>query len=451
MKQKLTILLILLSMIFVSCEEDNFDMALAPEVTMGEVKDISRTSAQLTADISRSENRSITESGFILSTFNDFEGMTLDEIRKSSACTVVTTDNPVTAGQLSLDVTGLQAMTRYYCCAFVSSGYSVARSEMKEFTTVEKSAPKFSDIVFSDITDSGCKASFQLLDIGGEDEVQTLELWYKAVGVSEEPATLDKSECSIIDATGYSATLRELQQNRKYAVCVHIVTTTGRTAQSKVAFFITGSIYVAFATPTVNTGDDNVKIAQTISTSENVINEGVCYSSEVALTTDHNMKVFDSDVDKNVNVTINGMQAGHYYIRPFAQISKDGNTSYVYGDVFEVTINGKLPELSKCQIDTVASSFIRVRASVNNTVVCKERGFCYVKGKDTPTIADNTVTVSDVKPFYAELKSLESYTEYTICAYAISEAGVNYGDPTTVQTKKKTPSVGDIEFPEVRP
>lgn len=449
MKQQLTTILMLLALLLVSCEEDNFDMALAPEVTMGEVTGLYRTGATLSANISRSEGRSITESGFIISTFNDFAGMTLDDIRASSACKVVTTESPVATGRLALGVTGLQAKTHYYCCAFVSSGYSVARSEIVEFTTMETSEPMFTDIVFSELTASTCTPSFQLLDIGGEDAVQTLELWYKPVGRSETPATLNKSECSIIDASGYSATLRELAQNTRYAVCVHVVTTTGRTSQGKVAFFTTGSINVSFATPAISSGGDVVSISQAIATDEEVVNEGVFYSSEVEMPTEHNIAVFDPVVDKQVNVSLTGLKAGHYYVRPFAQVRKDGSLYYVYGDVVETDVEGLVPELSECSIDSVASSFVIVSAAVSNSVVCTERGFCYVYGSATPTLSDNTVTVTAGKPFSAVLQQLEPDTDVTICAYAISEGGVGYGVPVTVHTAKKTPSIDDIVFPEI--
>lgn len=442
----------LLALLLVSCEEDSFDAALAPEVTMGEVTDLYRTGATLSANISRSEGRSITESGFIISTFNDFTGMTLDDIRASSACTIVTTDSPVTTGRLSLGVTGLQANTHYYCCAFVSSGYSVARSEVAEFSTMETSAPMFTDIVFSDLTVSSCTPSFQLLDIGGEDAVQTLELWYKPVGMSETPATLNKSECSIIDASGYSATLRELEQNTRYAVCVHVVTTTGRTAQGKVAFFTTGSINVSFATPAISIGDDYVDISQAIATTEEVVNEGVFYSSEVNMPTEHNLTVFDPVTDKQVYVNLKGLQAGLYYIRSFAQVRKDGTLFYVYGDVNEVYIGGlhqPVPVLSACNVDSVASSFVEVSSAVTNSTVCTERGFCYVYGTGTPTLDDNTVTVTGGKPFSAVLQSLVSDTDITIRAYAISETGIGYSEPITVHTTKKTPGIDDNVFPEI--
>lgn len=452
MRQQLTILLMLLSVFFVSCGEDNFDMALAPEVTMGEITDIHRTGAVLSANISRSEGRSITESGFILSTFNDFSGMTLNDIRNSSACIVITSDKPVTTGRMSLGVTGLQTKTRYYCCAFVSSGYSVARSEITEFSTVASSMPMFTDIVFSDLTVSSCKASFQLLDIGGEDAVQTLELWYKPVGASEKLSTLEKSECSIIDASGYSATLRELAQNTRYAVCVHVVTTTGRTAQGKVAFFTTGSISVSFAAPAVSYGDDYVTISQSVITDEEIINEGVFYSREVEIPTEHNMVVFDPVVDKNVSVSLMDLQAGRYYIRPFAQVRKDGALFYVYSNVADVNIIGlrqPVPELSGCIVDNVVYSSVNVTASVTNSAICVERGFCYVYGSGTPTIDDNVVTVSGGKPFSAVLQALEPDVDITICAYAISESGVGYSVPITVRTAKKIPLTDDNLFPEM--
>lgn len=100
MKQKLTMILMFFSLFLVSCEEDGFDVALAPIVTMGEVKDIYRTAARLTANVERSEGRSIVESGFIISTSNDFANMTFDEIKQSSSCKVERTPSPVTIGQI---------------------------------------------------------------------------------------------------------------------------------------------------------------------------------------------------------------------------------------------------------------------------------------------------------------------------------------------------------------
>ena len=442
----------LFSLFLVSCEKDEITTALAPEVKIGSVTNIYRTGASLSADISRSEGRSIVESGFILSTNKDFEGMTLDKIKASSACTIVTTGTPVTAGTMTIGVTGLQANTHYYCCAFVSSGYSVARSEVSEFTTAEATEPLFTDIVFSDLSVTSCTASFQLIDIGGEDKAQTLELWYKPVGTNQTPETLDKNDCSIIDASGYSATLRDLNQNTRYAVCVHIVTNTGREAKGKVAFFTTSNINVSFGTPVINTAQDHVTVTQSVTTTEEVIKEGVFYSSEVKTPTEYNLAVLDQTVDKNVNIELTGLEKGTYYIRPFVQVLKDGSAFYIYNDVIEVNVEGfmqPLPQLSGCSVDAVTSSSITVSAAVTNATAYIERGFCYVYGTDTPTINDNSVTISANKEFRATLQPLPSDTDVTICAYAISETGVGYGAPVTVHTSKKTPSMDDNEFPEI--
>lgn len=452
MKQKLTMILMFFSLFLVSCEEDGFDVALAPIVTMGEVKDIYRTAARLTANVERSEGRSIVESGFIISTSNDFANMTFDEIKQSSSCKVERTPSPVTAGQIYLSVTGLQAKTHYYCCAYVTSGYSVARSEVKEFTTVESSQPVFEDITLSDLTVNSCHVSTLILDIGGEDAVKTFEIWYRKVGVSETPQTLNRNECVIIDAPGYSATLRELEQNTRYAVCANVVTTTGRTAQSKVACFTTGTINVTFAAPSINKGQDYIEILQAVNTNEMVINEGVFYSAEVKVPNENNKYVFDSEIDNNINVRITDLLVGNYYVRPFAQVKKDDVLFYVYGDVVEVSIEEPAPVLSECQVGEITSSSVAVSAEVTNSVKCGERGFCYAYGSVTPTIADNTVTITADKPFSAVLQSLKADTDITICAYAINNSGaVGYGAPVKVHTAKKAPSSDDNVFPEVRP
>lgn len=452
MKQKLTMILMFFSLFLVSCEEDSSDVALAPVVTMGDVKDVYRTAVTLTANVERSEGRSIVESGFIVSTTNDFVNMTFDEIKQSSSCKVERTASPVTAGQMSLNVTGLEATTSYYCCAYVSSGYSVARSEMKEFTTAETSLPIFEDIVLSDIKISSCHVSTQIIDIGGEDAVKTFEFWYTKVGASETPATLNRSDCHIADAPGYSVTLRDLEKNSRYAVCANVVTTTGRTAQSKVVCFTTGNINVTFDDPSINIGQNFIDILQAVNTDETVVNEGVFYSSEVEQPNENNKYVFDENIDKSINVSITDLPVDDYYVRPFVQVRKDDAIFYIYGDVVKVSIEEPAPVLTACQIGDITSSSVAVSAEVTNSVKCGERGFCYVYGTVTPTIADNTVTITTDKPFSTVLQPLNADTDITICAYAINSSGeVGYGEPVTVHTKKKTPSVGDIEFPEVRP
>ena len=75
-----------------------------------------------------------------------------------------------------------------------------------------------------------------------------------------------------------------------------------------------------------------------------------------------------------------------------------------------------------------------------------EYGFCWVKGTKTPTIADkkSTATATAGK-FNYTITGLESYTYYTVCAYAKNSATgiVSYSTPQTFRTKF---SVSDADY-----
>lgn len=441
--------LFVLSLILVSCNEDESGMNKAPQITINDASNIYRVGATLSATITNSEGRDIKESGFIYSTSSDFENMSMEDIRKSSICKVVATSEPVTSGRIEQAIAALTPNTTYHYCAYVSSGYSVSRSELKSFTTTSESEIMFSPLTVSDVTINSCRMEFSLLDIGGEDKIQTLQIWYKSY-TGAAPTVLKADECERPDASNYSVTLPGLQSGVHYAACIYATTTGGRTTTGPVVTFTTESINVTFGAATVTPGDTYFSVACTVTTSEEVVSEGIFYSTETHNPTEINLIEADNNVNKSINVTVSDLKAGTYYIRPYVQVRKNGNLFYVNGNTTPVDITGYIEpdaQLSPVTIDNVTSSSITVSCAFSGTSTGKEHGFCYVKGTGTPTINDNTITISSGKPFTATLYALDSDTDYTIRAYAVTDSGVSYSDPKTQHTNKKTPSSDDNVFP----
>lgn len=445
-----SILIIIIGLVLASCSEDDSGMNMAPTVTVSDATDIYRTGATLSSNISNATGRSIKESGFIYSTTSDFANMTMDDIRKSSACVIAKTDEPVASGNMRQSITSLKANTSYYYCSYISSGYSIERSEIKSFTTATETAPIFGELNVSNLTINSCNISFQIIDMGGEDNVQTLELWYQKVTGNTAPSSLDKSKCVIVDATGNSVNLIDLEKNTRYAACAHVITTTGRESTSAVVSFMTENVNVTFGNAFITPGDTYFNVTCTVNSSEEIIGEGVFYSREIESPSENNMRVADANVDKQINVAIEDLSAGTYYVRPYAIVNKNGNTVYVYGNTASVTISGyiePLAQLSSCTVEDVTSSTITVAAGFTGTPIVKEYGFCYVQSTGTPTITDTTITIANGKPFTATLYALNADTDYTIRAYAITDSGVSYSAPLTQHTLMKTPSSDDNIFP----
>lgn len=439
-----------LSLILVSCNEDETGMNKAPEITINDASNIYRVGATLSATITNSEGRDIKESGFIYSTSSDFENMSMEDIRKSSICKVVATSEPVSSGRIEQAIAALTPNTTYHYCAYVSSGYSITRSDTKSFSTDPNGDILFSPLTVSDITINSCRIEFSLLDIGGEDEIQRLEILYKSY-TGAAPTELSEEECEPKDASNYSVNLVSLQSGVHYAACIYATTTSGRKVKGQVATFTTESINVTFGNATVTQSDTYFSVACTVTTSEEVVSEGIFYSTETHNPTEINLIEADNNVNKSINVTVSDLKAGTYYIRPYVQVRKNGNLFYVNGNTTPVDITGYIEpdaQLSPVTINNVTSSSITVSCAFSGTSTGKEHGFCYVKGTGTPTISDNTVTISSGKPFTATLYALDSDTDYTIRAYAVNNSGeTSYSTPVTQHTQKKTPSSDDNVFP----
>lgn len=116
-----------------------------------------------------------------------------------------------------------------------------------------------------------------------------------------------------------------------------------------------------------------------------------------------------------------------YYIRAYA-INEEGTA---YGNEFTfTTLDGSLPEAATLEIGNIASIFATAEGEVvsDGDVNVRERGFCWSASPD-PTIEDNKKASGGGKGVYtALLTDLIPNTNYHVRAYAINDAGINYGN-----------------------
>ena len=457
-----TMMVAILAAFVASCSEDTTGRNTPPHLVLSEsgVTNIYRTGATLEAALDNKDSRDISETGFIISTSTDFENLTMDDIRMSSACRVLTTEKPVKYGKYSMAATELSPNTQYYYCAYVYSGFSIARSETGSFSTTASNNPIFTELTVSNVTLSSADISYALLDIGGEDEVQAMELRWKPVAEGE--VVTDLNSGNITAASSNNGQLRDLQKNTRYAVWVHCITTGGRNGYSKVAYFNTMNYTVGFTSSPVTTTGSNFIIHYAFTSSDKVIAKGVCYSLENVEPNINNRVEYDNDMStSDINVVSPTLLNATYYVRPFVKIYKDNKEIIVYGDVQSVIVNNAaLPTLSETTINDVSAFNAGFFASCTNHGGVKpyEYGFYYAEGNVDLSVEQNrnfaaivTVPSSQVATdlsFSFFVSNLADDREYSVCAYAINSNGINFGPTRMFHTTKRVPQPGDIEFPE---
>lgn len=141
-------------------------------------------------------------------------------------------------------------------------------------------------------------------------------------------------------------------------------------------------------------------------------------------------------------VIVNSLSPNTTY--EYCAYSKTGDECTYYSDLCP-----KFTTYASVTLNTIAEEHRTfdgavVSATCNQTM--DEYGFCWVKGTKTPTIADtkSTATATAGK-FNYTITGLESYTYYTVCAYAKNSATgiVSYSTPQTFRTKF---SVSDADY-----
>jgi uncharacterized protein (TIGR02145 family) len=164
---------------------------------------------------------------------------------------------------------------------------------------------------------------------------------------------------------------------------------------------------------------------------------GICWSEENEPTI-YDYKTFRKGrASTYVATMINLHGETKYYVRAYAINGFDVG----YGAVVSFTTS----DMSLSELNTSSINYITPKSAFSNGIVTFEgnppitkRGFCW-DDKPIPDTSDNQWTVDyDVQPYHAEfthlISNLSPETTYYVRAFALSEAGISYGNELSFTT-----------------
>ena len=326
MKRLQYIVLCGLLLLVAACEKDTLPMNFSPALTTGEVSGIFRVGATLSGTIQKSDGVVVKDCGILISELQSMAEYT--EIKTSS-----------TENTFEVLAQNLEPGKKYYYCAYASSGYSIARGEIKEFTTTDSNAPVFSELEVNSKDEKSFTVATTILDEGGSELILCGFCWKLSEGDSAEPTVEDNVSNVSVGTAAISVRIKDLKPNRNYLVRAYGINAKGVGYGKTVAVSTNNATapVVSSITPTDSTALSVSVKAGILSEGESGISEiGFCWSAESQEPTTAHLK-YDATEQlghASFNTTISGLkEETTYYIRAYA-INNQGTG---YGDIYTFT------------------------------------------------------------------------------------------------------------------
>ena len=196
-----------------SCDKDTEAANFAPDVITGGTTDIYRKGATLAGSIHLTGSSAVEEYGIL---FSEYQSM--GEFTKY----------PVSTGEMDYEVKvqNLQPGKTYYYCAYVNSGYSIARGDVNSFNTTESNVPVFGDIVVDSIGWGSIRVTTAIIDDGGVTPIISGFCWRE--GTSGVPTLIDHVvNVSSMNGNQLIAEITGLQPSTDYVVSAYSVNSKG--------------------------------------------------------------------------------------------------------------------------------------------------------------------------------------------------------------------------------
>lgn len=441
MKKLQYLLLCTLLLLMTACEKDTEPSNFAPGLSTGAVSEVYRMGATLSGSVRKSEGTVVKDFGILYSELQSMVEYT--EVK-------ATTADPVS---FSVSVQGLEPGKDYYYCSYASSGYSIAKGEIKSFRTTDSNVPVFGELQVSNKDEKSFTVSTTIIDEGGSDLILRGFCWKLSGG--GEPTVSDNVSNVSLEASAFTAKINDLTPGKEYLVCAYAINAKGvGYGKSLLVTTHTSTVPVVSSINPKDSTDVSITVeARILSRGEALLTEkGFCWSSESQTPTTANLKkVVEGDADTYNGVIDELKPATTYYIRAYA-INEQGTG---YGDVFVFTTPASvIPELAATTMTEIAATTAKAASSVitdnGNTVT--ERGFCLSKEKMQPDINSIKIKVDGTEESFAiVLTQLEPEATYYIRSYAVNAKGVGYGEANLFTTLKevKLPTVTTSEVVNV--
>lgn len=325
MKRLQYIVLCGLLLLVAACEKDTLPMNFSPALTTGAASDIFRVGATLSGSIQKTDGVVVKDCGILISELQSMAEYT--EIKTAS-----------TENSFNVLAQDLEPGKKYYYCAYASSGYSIARGEIKEFTTTDSNAPVFSELAVENKDEKSFTVATTILDEGGSDLMLCGFCWRLAESSSADPTVEDNVSNVSAQSSAISARIKDLTPNKNYLVRAYGINARGVGYGKTVAVSTNNATVPAVSsiTPVDSTALSVSVKASILSAGESTVTEiGFCWSAESQEPTTANYK-YDATGQGQAAFaySIEGLALETtYYIRAYA-VNGQGTG---YGDVFKFT------------------------------------------------------------------------------------------------------------------
>lgn len=416
MKRLQYLLLCSLLLLAAACEKDTLPMNFSPALTTGDVSDIFRVGATLSGSIQKSDGVVVKDCGILISELQSMAEYT--EIKTTS------TDN-----SFNVLAQNLQPGKKYYYCAYASSGYSIARGDIKEFTTTDSNAPVFSELAVSGKDEKSFTVGTTILDEGGTDLILCGFCWKLSENNSAEPTVEDNVSNVTAQSAAISTRIKDLTPNKNYLVRAYGINGRGVGYGKTISVSTNNATVPAVSsiTPVDSTTLSISVKASILSAGEFSVSEiGFCWSSETQEPTTAHLKYNATDqlghaefiaeiVDLKPETT--------YYIRAYA-VNERGTG---YGDVYTYTASKGL-EVTTLRVD-VSGINIKAYGQVTPGTQNYHHGFDVSMNKEDLLNRNDNVIKEDVHTnlsyneangtFNGDITNLKVNTTYFIRAWFI--------------------------------
>ena len=334
--------------------------------------------------------------------------------------------------EFTMTLNGLDAETEYNIRAVASNSQGTSYSEEIKQKTEKLTAPVVTtqNLNDNDLGANWVKVVGFIENKGASEEIVSRGFCWSTT--NKEPTNTDNRKEVEVNTDEFSATITDLMPNTTYYLRAYAANKID--GQTKYGY---GNV-ITFTTQTYKkTSFSEVEVSEaTASTAVlactitqgtgSIKSKGFCYSkSNKTPTIEHGVALVDSE-GNDMYASLEGLDENTtYYVRAFVtSTGADGKEETVYSDVAEFkTLEYVAVSFSDVKATDVTKHSAKVSAVIDaGTVSVIEKGFCWKKGTDTPTVNDNKQAVEGAN-FEFTITGLDDNSNYGLRAYAICKRG----------------------------
>ena len=416
-----------------------------PQLSTAEVSNISASSAMCGGEVSYNGGAEIISRGVC---WGLTSSPTINDSKTSDTQVSLLNFNPfssgVATGSFISTLSPLQPGTEYYVRAYAVNSAGVAYGGEKVFRTLAKLAAVTTNAATS-VASTSALISGVITDDGGGAVTDRGIYW------SAEPSP-GPSGTKVSAGSGngnFSVTLSGLTPGKSYFVRSYAVNSAGTIYGNEITFTTLASLPVITTSAVNNLTSGSAKSGGVISYDGGgaVTSRGVCWSTEPdpAVT---GSKTEDGSGSGSFISVIGGLQPSTtYYIRAYAVNS----AGVAYGNSVICTTLSQEAALLTSDVSSVTHKYALCGGNIfyDGGLTITSRGVCWSTNGSPTVESSKTVNGGGSGIFESSMNDLTPSTTYFVRAYAVSSAGVFYGDIKTFTTLSD-PAIPNIETTIVR-